>query len=173
MKILIMSRNQAICYSYHKNIDDCIIISINDDKPARFDRTNDKIKHARSLFFNDIEYQTETGILMSDDDAQKIKVSVDAYKDKVDTVLVHCFAGVSRSSAIACAISMYLNGDDINIWSQGCYAPNIHCYKTTLKAFGITVTDEEIKRKQDINWKAFEESENAEVINKMFERVDD
>jgi predicted protein tyrosine phosphatase len=39
-----------------------------------------------------------------------IKVDVDAYKDEVESIIVHCEAGISRSSGIAAAIGKVLNG---------------------------------------------------------------
>jgi hypothetical protein len=155
-----MGRNQAISYSYHTNPEDYIIISVNDYdyKPANFDRQNNKIKAVLKLYFNDIEFQTERGIMMSEQDAERIRMFVDTWKDKVSNIVVHCFAGISRSAGVACAVSKYLNGSDYDIWNSGKYYPNSHCYKLTCKAFGFDVTDEYIKKLREINEKAFDES---------------
>jgi predicted protein tyrosine phosphatase len=102
-KILIMSRNQAISHSYHKDIEDCVIISINDSnyKPANFNRPNPKIKGVLRLFFDDIEQPSERGVLMTKQDAELIKCFINTWKMHVNTIIVHCFAGVSRSAGVA------------------------------------------------------------------------
>lgn len=134
-----MSRRKAQSYSYHQNIDDCIIISTNESnsKPTNFDRTNPKIKGILRLYFDDISEPTEGHLTMSEDDAKKIHRFVDAYKDKVNTIIVHCAAGVSRSAGVACALSIYLNGSDRDIWTSGEYHPNSLCYKMMLKELGL------------------------------------
>lgn len=167
-----MSRKQAQSYSYHQNIDDCIIISINESnsKPTNFDRTNPKIKALLRLYFDDISEPTEGCLTISEDDTKKIHRFVDDNKDKVNTIIVHCAAGVSRIAGVACALSVYLNGSDMDIWNKGIYNPNILCYKMLLKELGLYkyTYDGWIKAKQRINQEAFELSKEGKEINKMF-----
>lgn len=141
-----MGRREAQSYSYHQNIDDCIIISINepDMKLTNFDRTNTKIKGILRLYFDDISEPTAKYLTMSEDDARKIHTFIDVYKDKVNTIIVHCAAGISRSAGVACALSVYLNGTDRDIWTSGEYQPNRLCYQLLLKELGLyNYTDEE------------------------------
>jgi hypothetical protein len=166
--ILIKNREEAIRYSYNKDIDECIIISINDSEIAEFNNVNNKIKDVLSLVFHDIKRQTPNGILMSKDHAKQVQVFIDKYKNDVQTIVIHCHAGISRSAALACAISMYLNGDDIEIWGHGDYYPNEYCYILMLEQFGINLSKEDIRKRYDINTIAFNSSENASIINSMF-----
>jgi predicted protein tyrosine phosphatase len=182
-KIIVMSRDQAIKHSYHFNIDECVIISIGDvtQGNAKFNRNNPKIKGVLRLFFSDIEYQTETGIIMNENDAKMIKEFIDLHKEKVQSIVVHCQAGISRSSAIGAVIEKYLNGEESelnNIWKAHNYSPNGHCYKLCCKAFGFDVTEDDIIKLKDINNKSHDEwleleenSELKEMFNRMFGEV--
>jgi predicted protein tyrosine phosphatase len=58
--------------------------------------------------------------------------------DKVEAFLVHCEAGISRSPAIAAAITKIAGGDDAYYFRH--YSPNRYVYKTLLEAhFGPMV----------------------------------
>ena len=59
--------------------------------------------------------------------------------DRIDTLLVCCDAGQSRSAAIAAAISRYLGQDEWQIWDNPRYRPNPLVYQLTCKALGIRV----------------------------------
>ena len=72
---------------------------------------------------------------MSPDDALKIAYFVNKWKDKVDTIWVHCEVGVSRSAGIAMAIMEYLNMDLTPIFENPIYCPNMLCYALTKQAF--------------------------------------
>lgn len=146
--IKILSKKQAISYSYKADMDDCVIVSITDieEKYAKFNRTH-KIKDILRLQFNDVCEEENKSEYMSDLDAERIVDFVERWKSKVNTIIIHCHAGISRSSAIACGISMYLNGTDIPIWKSGNYNPNIHCYKLMLKKYGIFLSEKEIEMK--------------------------
>jgi predicted protein tyrosine phosphatase len=64
--------------------------------------------------------------------AQKIINFAKSVWDKIDVLLVHCEAGVSRSPAVAAALSVIFNGprSDNTYFKQ--YIPNRHVYKTIL-----------------------------------------
>ncbi len=72
------------------------------------------------LKFDDQSYQTQKtfayyeGVAhpMKDDDAIKLLKFVLLYKDKINDIIVHCEAGISRSPAIALALSEILNGKE-------------------------------------------------------------
>ena len=74
-------------------------------------------------------------IPMRDEDAQKIVRAVEQWKDKVEQIVVHCDAGYSRSSAVAAALALALNGRgaDDEFFVKGNYCPNMHVYNTMLK----------------------------------------
>lgn len=63
------------------------------------------------------------------------------YKDEVNIILVHCEAGISRSSAAAAAIATWLNGPRdsnrffIGIGPNGRFCPNSKVFSTIFKEF--------------------------------------
>lgn len=63
------------------------------------------------LKFDDVEADKGRGIFR-DKHIQWITDFVNEHKDKVDLFIVHCEAGISRSSAVAAALSLWLNGTD-------------------------------------------------------------
>ena len=71
--------------------------------------------------------------LMSDEDAKTVVDFVEQYKDK--RILVHCDAGISRSSAVAAAILKHYTGNDDMIFDSRWYNPNRWVYRKVLEAF--------------------------------------
>ena len=69
---------------------------------------------------------------MSDKDAERIVEFLTRHPN-VD-VIVHCDAGISRSSGVAAAILKYLTGDDSSIFDNARLHPNMWCYRKTLNA---------------------------------------
>lgn len=66
------------------------------------------------------------------------------------TLIVHCSAGISRSAGVAAAIHDALgwpiaNAQDNDVFRDGKFAPNMHCYRTMLRALGGDVTQEELE----------------------------
>lgn len=57
---------------------------------------------------------------------------VDRYKKDIDTIVVHCHAGMSRSPAVAAAICRGLGGDDSWFFQE--YQPNQYVYQVILEA---------------------------------------
>ena len=63
---------------------------------------------------------------------------VDKNWDNIECLMVHCEAGVSRSAAIAAAITLIKNGRgaDQEYFSESThYVPNMHVYRTILNKF--------------------------------------
>ena len=141
MNIKILSRTKAVKLSYTDFANDKVIISIKDPwvDNAHFNRNNSSIKEILYLSFYDISEETKDIFdgysSMSPDDARKIAHFVNKWKDKVDTIWVHCEVGVSRSAGIAMAIMEYLNMDLTPIFENPIYFPNMLCYKLTHQAF--------------------------------------
>ena len=157
MKFQVMSRANARKHSFDPAIDKCVIISINDTfiEANKFNN-NPKIKSVCSLFFNDVEGH-ETGHMVRED-ADKIIEFVNNYLNDVDEIIVHCGAGVSRSAGVCAALMMILNGDDSEIFNNGKYCPNMHCYRLVLESyFGYydkQAADEKLRR-NIIEWRKF------------------
>lgn len=140
MNIKILSRMKAVKLSYTDFENDKVIISIKDPwaENAHFNRNNSSIKEILYLSFYDISEDTKDIFdgysSMSPDDALKIAHFVNKWKDKVDTIWVHCEVGVSRSAGIAMAIMEHLNMDLTPILESTTYYPNMLCYELTKKA---------------------------------------
>ncbi len=141
MEVKILSRTKAVKLSYTDFEKDKIIISIKDPwaEKAQFNGGNGSIKENLYLSFYDISEETKEIFggysSMSPDDALKIAHFVNKWKNKVDTIWVHCEVGVSRSAGIAMAITEYLNMDLKPILENPAYSPNMLCYELTKKAF--------------------------------------
>lgn len=73
--------------------------------------------------------------LMTDEDALRIKEFIENIPDEVEDLIIHCHAGVSRSAAVAAAISLVYKGDDKKYFSS--HVPNRYVYRKVLKAFGL------------------------------------
>ena len=110
--IRIMSKNKAKKYSYKKNIPISFIVSIysNGNIPCRFSN-NQNIKFIKHWCFDDLD--DNRGITQMQ--AREIAKFVIQYQD-IDTLIVHCDAGISRSAGIAAAISKWYFGSEINIY---------------------------------------------------------
>lgn len=132
MLIEVLSREKAIQRSYIEN-EECIIISISNvvDKRPAF-AINHSIRDILYLWFDD-EEQGDT--MISKEDARDIVNFVLKWKDRVNKIIVHCAAGVSRSAGVAAAIGKYVNDDDNFIFKNKRYVPNMACYRTVLNAF--------------------------------------
>lgn len=63
-------------------------------------RENKYCKDVLTLYFDDIEEQTHGLRLITDDQTLAICRFIKEHESDVDTLLIHCFAGVSRSRAV-------------------------------------------------------------------------
>ena len=148
MKFQVMSRANARRHSFRSVMDDCVIISISDvtSEPNRF-HNNPKIKDVCYLSFNDVE--GDEANCMTRADAEKIINFVNQNVDKVDEIIVHCFAGISRSAGVCAALMLILTGDDMEIFNNPRFCPNMHCYRMVLEtyfgSYNKEAADEKIK----------------------------
>lgn len=155
MKFQVMSRQNARRYSFDTAIEKTIIISINDvaDEANQF-ASNPQIVCTRSFFFDDVE--GEEANCMTRQDADNIIQFVNQYINKVEQIVVHCGAGISRSAGVCAALMMIINGDDSAIFDNGQYCPNMHCYRLVLESyFGYYDKEaaEEKYRRNIIEWR--------------------
>lgn len=65
-------------------------------------------------------------VLMRREQARRIWKFVCRYRSQVGTVVVHCEQGMSRSPAVAAALSLQLNGDNGKFFQE--YQPNMYIY---------------------------------------------
>ncbi len=136
MEFNVYSRSRAKKESY-KLDKPTIIISITDpDKEINIFAKNPNLVNVCRVSFDDTEPDVliRGEILMTEKDAAKIKDFVMEYKDKVEQIIVHCEAGISRSAGTCAAIMKYMTGDDTAIFGSRRFCPNMHCYRLTLNA---------------------------------------
>lgn len=146
-----MSKSEANKYSYEFHPEKSAIISINNtfDFPARFGHEAN-IKFVLSLEFNDVEKGQPNCITFQD--ANKIVQFVERCKqNNIELLIVHCTAGVSRSAGICAAIMKATTNDDMSIFGNPKFCPNMTCYRVILEAFMESISEEEIQQKENIN----------------------
>lgn len=142
--IRVFSRTDMIQYTYELT-EPCVIVSISDacaEPPCFADNRN--IVDVLYLFFDDEE---DGNTAMTTEDAVQIVDFMEQYRDENIAMYFHCNAGVSRSAACAAAAMLIEWGDDTEIFDNGRYAPNMHCYRSILDASEITYDDIELARK--------------------------
>lgn len=142
-----MSRKEASDFSFTNFQERTIIISINscDELFNAFNMNNPNLTDILFLRFDDVEAGEINQMTKSD--AEKIISFVNKYVDKVDQIIVHCGAGVSRSAGIAAALMLIINNNDSPIFDNPKFCPNRHCYRTLLNTFFGSFNEEEIEEK--------------------------
>jgi predicted protein tyrosine phosphatase len=83
------------------------------------------------MAFADVDAGQGEFILFDDKKAKIIWDFVDSMWDKVDLIMIHCLAGVSRSPAVAAAIAKDYYSDDSLYFNE--YCPNRLVYRTMIK----------------------------------------
>ena len=154
MKFSVLSRPKAKAFSFKPDIDDCAIVSITDvaNMPNKF-YPNPHIKGVCHLHFDDVEAGELNCI--TEKDAKQIVNFVNRIKDKVNLIVVHCDAGVSRSAGVCAAIMNMLGRDDVKIFENPRFCPNMTCYRAVLSAAGIEMDEKTIQEKADLNLEAW------------------
>ena len=155
MEFIVLSREAAADFS-HKVKKDCVFISITDPELHKNDfAKNPHIKAILHLAFDDVDgFQ---GKMLSNDkpmtlmQAREIANFVLEWKDKVDLIVVHCEAGISRSAGVCAAIMKYLTNDDMPIFDNYHFCPNMFCYRLVLNAFMYPIDEAEIQDKEEHN----------------------
>lgn len=110
--------------------DSYAVISIQDTHTDGFGfefTENEFCKGVLTLFFDDIVQRVEGAKLFSEEDAEDILDFLSAHKT-VETLLIHCYGGESRSRAVAAWIVKHSGGDPAKYFQTG--QPNLHVYET-------------------------------------------
>lgn len=142
MNVTVMSRRDAIEYCHKTHKKSVVMISISDpyitynEKP--FCSYGNRVISILPLLFTDADRpgkdvynrNVTEGDLISESDAQCIHQLLNIY-DGTD-VIVHCDAGISRSSGVAAAILKAKTGKDSQIFDNPRYKPNMRCYRLVL-----------------------------------------
>lgn len=83
--------------------DSYVVISIQDSHTQGFGfkfTENQFCKGVLTLLFDDIVTDVDGAVLFDDDMADQIISFIEKYRKSVDTLLVHCYTGQSRSRAV-------------------------------------------------------------------------
>lgn len=144
--IQVMSYKQALEYVYNysgsKEHEKYAIISIQEFTNGygiglKFKKGGNCLG-ALNIEFSDITKEMDSSEvkLMTLGDAQKIHDFVESLPDEVEKLIVHCYAGVSRSAAVAAGIAQVKFGDDKEYFKK--YVPNMHVYYKILEVYGLS-----------------------------------
>jgi len=128
MKFWIMSKHEAGEFSSYDKYAIIGVVSHYDAQP----RLQKGYVDALQLKFYDVDFETELFPAITTEDAVKIIEFVEKNKNRVEFFVVHCNAGVSRSSGITAALSLIYNGDDTWVFSNPKYRPNMLVYRKIL-----------------------------------------
>jgi predicted protein tyrosine phosphatase len=110
------------------------IISISED-PTQFPVLLEENRSALlQVEFADLEFNSGTSNfkLFDEADAENILSFVESLPNDVEVLIIHCGAGISRSAAVAAALSKMTNGSDGGFFDSP-YSPNSKVYHTMLK----------------------------------------
>lgn len=95
------------------------------------------------------------GRSFSEEDAKCVLSFLQMLDQRIGTVYCCCDAGRSRSPAVAAAICRYYGLEDLHIWQNPQYHPNMLVFDTLTRVFGIPVSDVEKDRLLYANHQAF------------------
>lgn len=71
--------------------------------------------------------------LFTDEEAEWILAFVNDYIEKIELIVVHCEAGISRSAGVASVLSLIYNGSDEYYFKH--YIPNMLVYRKILNVY--------------------------------------
>lgn len=166
MKIKILSRDRVM--SLKEEHKDIILVSIHEEGHQLPLHVKKKFKSVLSLVFDDIETEIncdgEQLRPMSEVQGKMLKDFVDIHKEdkSINTIVVHCLAGISRSGAVGCVLERVFNGNDEPVFATGNYIPNKHVYKLCCNAFNLSYSEEDFKRKLKLRNKSLGGKINAD-----------
>jgi len=146
MNVYVMSRDRAVKYCGKHHDTPSAIISIATPHALYRDfvykNTKNNVKDILEMTFADADAPNTPdvyGTIVSEEDllsAEQVKQIVEfVKKNKNYDIIVHCDAGISRSSGVAAAILKYYTGDDSQIFDSRWFAPNMWCYRKVLEGF--------------------------------------
>lgn len=104
------------------------VISIQDTHTKGFGVTFTESQYCKgvlTLYFDDIERELQDAVLFDREMAREIIHFIQKHED-VDTLLVHCYAGQSRSRAVGAFALKMLGQDNSEFFTE--YHPNMYVY---------------------------------------------
>lgn len=151
----VMSRYALEDYLMNPDDVETLVVSITDiGAPFAGDDCTASNIHFLRLQFNDCEVSTKWETAMSDEQGAEVAKFVKDWMNKiyVEKVIVQCEAGCSRSAGVCAAIMKYLTDDDMPIFRNPKYSPNMNCYRMVYNALFNSIPDEiELKKKVEIS----------------------
>ena len=148
MNIKVFSRKDCLKYIKENKNNNRAVISITDIKS----QLPFKLAKENAVLFLQFDDEENGDCAMTPQHANTIVSFVKSLDDIVDELIVHCEAGVSRSAAVAAAISFSINGDDAEFFKFP-YYPNKLCYRLVLEAFGFDLKKLFLDQKHEDNVK--------------------
>lgn len=124
-----MNRINAESFRFHS---DWACISIGSPGQPEVDFQCQKLYALLSLKFDDVDSEGAGYTIISDDDAKQIAWFVKKWYDEVPLIVVHCQAGLSRSTAICAAIQSYMQENERVYFDF--FIPNSLVYRKVLDA---------------------------------------
>lgn len=138
-KYKIMSRSTCEKYCTQKHANSSIIISIRSSWDKELPKLpisdTNNVKAILSLSFDDVDISDNPKYCMKSEDGDKIVEFLTEWYDKIDTIIVHCDGGISRSAGVCAALMRVFEGDDYPIFDNQKKHPNMTCYLVTLRSF--------------------------------------
>jgi predicted protein tyrosine phosphatase len=110
------------------------VISIREpgsDQPAI--PRNEHCRGILRLSFHDVDREADGKLLFTAADAREILAFVTRVRPEIETLVVHCEAGISRSAGVAAALAKVYDGSDGFFFEH--YIPNRLVYSTLLRAW--------------------------------------
>ena len=112
-----------------------------------------------TLLFDDVSSASASaGRAFDEQKAGEIRAFFDSLGDSVDVLYVCCDYGESRSAAIAAVLRRYTDTDEMRIWRDPTYHPNLLVYKTLCGAFGLRTGRLGLLRRVRISRRAFRQA---------------
>lgn len=141
------------------------IISITDvSEPLANIPANYNIRCCLRLQFDDVFVDEDNAMCQAHaNDIAEFVYNIDENYIEADEIWIHCEGGVSRSAAVAAAISKHLYGDDMWVFSNPAYYPNMWVNKLVTEALDDEWTYKEFTRKLNINIQNYKEQENSDA----------
>lgn len=160
MNVIVM-RKGLVEQLNSEELKNTLVISTSSEEPIKF---QGEAKNIIRFDFDDIEKNDE-GKCFTEEDAKNIVAFLNSHDlTKVDKIICSCDGGVSRSAAMAAALSLYLNGDDWNIWGNAQYVPNLTVYRTLLNVIFKSKSnfEEQIAQKEEHNIKIWRKAQGLD-----------
>ena len=163
MKITVTSRKKARNMSFNLK-EKTAIISIRDvgTEVPRFHRGGDLLSVIALQFDDDLHGP----FCIKTQDAEQIVRFVDHFQNKIDHLIIHCEAGVSRSAGVAVAICKAKGLDDSWIW-DGTFSPNVTVALSVFRSFRVDEDEILFLTDFDRNWNKL-----VDITREQFEKED-